>query len=223
MPETQTQTQMQPKPEAKPKPRKKAEPSSDDLVALRSESAAAAIEQLSRDNIGYIESGERQAPSTLYDSIEDLIAIVAEGPQLSWNRKSWEFLEHVVSIAKLVDESKSEWRTCPPKFHQRLMFFLQRAIDQVDNLLDHTPPKDTVVDLETIEECKEQKLTDDQIARLYGWYTPDGRTDRKKVKAAKAGDVTPPATATHEANVGGPERQPHLGDLDSCLSLFCNQ
>jgi len=210
-------------PETQTKPRTKVEPSSQELAALRCEAAAAAIEELALANANYLESGERQAPASLHDSVETLVEVCAEGPQIAWPKKSWEFLEHVVSIASIVDEDKANWRNNAPKFHQRLQFFLQKSVNEVANLLDHTPPADIVCDLETIEECKEQGLTIDQIARLYGWFTPDGRTDRKKVKAAKAGDVPTPATVTHAATFGGPERQPHLGDLDSCLSMFASQ
>ena len=196
------------------------EPDTQEQTVLRCEAAAVALEQLVLDNTSYLESGERQAPSKLYDAMEDLVEVVAEAPQDPWPNKSWEFLEHVVSIAKITEENKANWRSCSPHFHQRLVFFLQRAADQIPNLLDSTPPEDVVCDLETIEECLEQKLTDDQIARLYEWYTPDGRPDRKKVKLAKKGKVKTPETVTHSARIYGPQRQPHLGDLDSCLSLF---
>ena len=204
---------------SKPKTQPTADPNAES-TRIRCEATAAALERLSQDNQAFLDSGEARAPKAVYHSIEDLLEVVAEDGHIQWHQKSWQFLGHVCSITKIVESEKANWRSFNRSVHLRLQHFAQKAIDEMPNLLDDSPIEDKVIELESIEDFVEQKVSDDQIARCYEWFLEDGSPDRKRAKSCRQGEVKAPTTKTILASYGGCPRQPHLGELDACLNFI---
>lgn len=192
-----------------------------DLVATtRCQSAAEAIQVASQRMIDFLATGEFSAPDILYDAIEDVVAITAEGKNVPWPQPTWSYLEHVASLANAILSNRALWRGYRAQWDVRFTKLIALAMEQRPALLDPTPPAPKMVNLETLDELISQGVSDAQIARIYEWVDNLGHPDLMKVRLAKAGKVKPPETKTYEAHYDGPSREPHLGALDHCLDMF---
>jgi hypothetical protein len=195
----------------------------EDYAVQRCLEAADALHRLYLLNIDFVGSGERVPPETLLDAIENLLRIVAAEPTIAWPMVSWQFLHEVSGLAKIVGRYGEAWRDRGLEWDLGFTGAILRAQAQRPHLIDPCDPEPRIVTLETIEELVEQKVTDGQIAKVYGWIDNRGNPDISKVKAAKRGELKPPETHTYPPSVQGPKRQPHLGQVDSCVALFDSQ
>lgn len=151
-------------------------------------------------------------------AVHKLMEVVASRPDIGWNQLHWLFLDHCNSVATqvcqiLVMPGMAMW---PPGITKSLL----AAFEEHGKLVDATPPEPHVVELETLEELLEQKVTPRQICHIYEWETEDGQADLKKFKLAKAGKLEPPTEKVFPVKIEGPPLQPHLLPVHECRRMF---
>ncbi|NOY41182.1 MAG: hypothetical protein GXP26_05015 [Planctomycetes bacterium] len=192
----------------------------EDIALARCQTTAKALELLDRENVDFLNSGQRRPPESLYDALESLLDCVAIEPGVGWPQKSWAFLAHATTLAESVGQYGLNWRDHVGTWGPAISKRIQLAFEEQDNLLDPTLPVERVVALETVEDLVEQKVSDYQIAKIYEWFDDQGYPDTAKAKACRKGEVKAPVSKTFPPSVSGPQRQPHLGAVDNCVHTF---
>ncbi len=182
--------------------------------------AAAAVKISYELNIAYLNSGERQPLEKQYDAIETVFEIVGEHPEVAWDPMTWPFLEFINVTANAILPDAHTWRDQSGDWNHAIGRAIQSAHGERKHLLDPTPPEPEIKELESISELTDQKVTDNQIARIYEWEDERGNPDIRRVKQCKRGEVEAPTQKIFAAQLRGPKRQPHLGAIDSLLGII---
>lgn len=195
----------------------------DDYAYQRCQRTAAALHLLSLENVEFIASGQRNPQELMFDRLEETLQIVAEEPTIAWPQSTWLCLEEICKLAKLVSEYGDLWRDARSEWDHAIGRAIQLAEAERPQLLDPSDPEPRTVELETLEELVEQKVSNAQIARIYNWVDEHGNADISKVKLAKRGDIKTPERFTFPPLLRGPKRQPHLGPIDTCIGIFNRQ
>lgn len=195
----------------------------EDIARLRCEAAAEAVRNLQDELIQFLDSGQRAAPENLFDAVESFLTIVGERADVAWPRPCWIFVEAATTIGTIVGQAGHRWRVSGDPWNYALCNPIKAAGAERGNLLDPKVPQPRTVQLESIEEFIEQKLSNRQIAICYDWYDGNGEPDQKKARACRLGKVDAPTSKTYLPHFAGPSRQPHLGAIDQALAIFQEQ
>ena len=192
-----------------------------DAQSDRAERCCSILEGIEVDRQTFIQSGLPIPSDALLDGIEDLMLAVAADPFTPWLASSWKFLELASKVASEIEKRLPDWRSPTTPWGDTTWELLGKAHAEVDTLRNPPgPPQPKIVALETLEELDELKVRDVQIAKIYDWTTPDGRPDVGRVKKARAGEIETPTQKEFPPVTDGPQRQPHLGIVDSLAAQF---
>lgn len=159
-----------------------------------------------------------------------LLRVVASDRDVLWPQQSWPFLGAVATFAKVLSHELSGWFNRVRVVDIRVFMKLSQLQDFKDLLHVQDGPIARTVELEPLEDLVEQKVSDHQIAKIYGWFNSIGEPDYKRVqlarKALKAGKLEESGLApelmrtytTHQADAM--QFQPDLSPISVVFAEF---